>query len=142
MDRKQFYQSRSGAVIGAARDIAEEPDEDAARVEQLRGHTAVQLFKNNPRGSANQIFSCGSVSAEMAIQSAPAGISRSHGFSEGNLLCHCSARAEKHFGEGGAFEASGTSRTWERLQDCQRLTNVNSSGAWFYYYKPGGVYCL
>lgn len=56
MDPKQFYRSRSGAVIGAARDIAEEPDEDAARVEQLHGHTADHLFKHNRRGSADQTF--------------------------------------------------------------------------------------
>ncbi len=44
-------------------------------MEQLRGHTANRLFKNNRLGSANQTFSCGSVSAEMAIRSASAGTS-------------------------------------------------------------------
>ena len=47
--------------------------QDAARVEQLRGHTADYLFKNYRRGSAIQTFSRGSVSAEMAIRSAGTG---------------------------------------------------------------------
>jgi hypothetical protein len=66
--------------------IAAEPDEDAARVEQLRGHTADHLFKNNRRGSAIQTFSRGSVSAEMAIRSADACISTSLGFKEGFVV--------------------------------------------------------
>jgi len=49
-------------------------------VEQLRGHTAYHLFKNNRRGSAVQTFSCGSVSAEMPIRSASAGTSATLGF--------------------------------------------------------------
>ncbi len=49
-------------------------------MEQLRGHTAYHLFKNNRRGSAVQTFSCGSVSAEMAIRSASAGTSTTLGF--------------------------------------------------------------
>jgi hypothetical protein len=75
----------SGAVRGAIRDIAAEPDEDAARVEQLRGHAADHLFKHNWRGSPDQAFSRGSVSAEMAIRSAARGISMTHEFSAGNL---------------------------------------------------------
>jgi len=59
---------------------AAEPDEDAARVEQLRGHTADHLFKHNRRGSADQTFSRGSVSAEMAIRSASTGTSTTLGF--------------------------------------------------------------
>ena len=49
-------------------------------MEQLRGHTADHLFKNNQRGSAVQTFSCASVSAEMAIRSAVAGTSATLGF--------------------------------------------------------------
>jgi hypothetical protein len=59
--------------------------QDAARVEQLRGHAAVHLFKHNWRGSPDQAFSRGSVSAEMAIRSAATGISMTHEFSAGNL---------------------------------------------------------
>jgi hypothetical protein len=45
------------------------------------------LFKNNRRGSAIQIFSRGSVSAEMAIRSAATGISTTLGFTEtGSLI--------------------------------------------------------
>ena len=95
--------------------IAAKPDEDAARMEQVRGHTADHLFKNNRPGSANQTFSCGSVSAEMAIRSAARGTSTNFGFKEGDLSCFCSARAEMHCEKGGAFRACGTSRTWERL---------------------------
>ncbi len=60
--------------------IAAEPDSDATRVEQLRGHTADHLFKHKRRGSADQTFSRGSVSAEMAIRSASAGTSTTLGF--------------------------------------------------------------
>ena len=49
-------------------------------MEQLRGHTADHLFKHNRRGSADQTFSRGSVSAEMAIRSASAGTSTTLGF--------------------------------------------------------------
>lgn len=49
-------------------------------MEQLRGHRADHLFKNNRRGSATQAFSRGSVSAEMAIRSASAGTSTTLGF--------------------------------------------------------------
>jgi len=55
-------------------------EQDAAWVEQLRGHTADHLFKNNRRGSANQTFSCGSVSAEMSIRWASAGTPTTHRF--------------------------------------------------------------
>lgn len=49
-------------------------------MEQLRGHTADHLFKHNRRGSPDQTFSCGGVSAEMAIRSASAGTSTTLGF--------------------------------------------------------------
>ena len=88
--QKKIFSERSGFIGDEAKrfagpfvTIAAEPDEDAARVEQLRGHTADHLFKHNQRGASNQIFYRGSVSAEMAIRSASAGTSTTYGFSKG-----------------------------------------------------------
>ena len=78
--RSGFIGDEAKRFAGPFVTIAAEPDEDAARVEQLRGHTADHLFKHNQRGASNQTFSCGSVSAEMAIRSASAGTSTTLGF--------------------------------------------------------------
>jgi len=81
--RSGFIGDEAKRFAGPFVTIAAEPDEDEARGEQLRGHTADHLFKKNRRGSAIQTFSRGSVSAEMAIRSASAGTSTTHGFSKG-----------------------------------------------------------
>ena len=85
--QKNFFSGRSGFIGDGAKrfagpfvTIAAEPDEDAARVEQLRGHTADHLFKHNQRGASNKTFYRCSVSAEMAIRSASAGTSTTLGF--------------------------------------------------------------
>jgi hypothetical protein len=84
--QKKFFSGRSGFIGDGAKRFAG-PFVTLLRsrrmrlgaVEQLRGHTADHLFKNNRRGSAHQTFSCGSVSAEMAIRSASAGTSTTLG---------------------------------------------------------------
>jgi len=77
----------SGAVRGAIRDIAAKPDARCSAggaASRTRGKLS---FKNNRRGSAIQIFSRGSVSAEMAIRSAATDISTTLGFTEtGSLI--------------------------------------------------------
>ncbi len=94
----------SGAVRGAIRDIG-----GGAGLKMQRGWSSfadtrqIIFFQNNRRGSAIQIFSRGSVSAEMAIRSAARGSSTNFGFKEGDLSCFCSARAEMRCGEGGAL---------------------------------------
>ena len=56
--------------------IAAEPDEDEARVEKLRRHTADHPFKRNRRASEIQTSYRCSVLAEMTIRSAFAATSR------------------------------------------------------------------
>lgn len=85
--QKKFFSGRSGFIGDGAKRFAgpfvtllRSRTMRLGAVEQLRGHTAYHLFKNNRRGSANQTFSCGSVSAEMAIRSASTGTSATLGF--------------------------------------------------------------
>jgi hypothetical protein len=82
----KFFSGRSGFIGDGAKRFAgpfvtllRSRTMRLGAVEQLRGHTACHLFKNNRRGSAAQTFSCGSVSAEMPIRSASAGTSTTLG---------------------------------------------------------------
>ena len=54
--RSGFIGDEAKRFAGPFVTIAAEPDLDAARVEQLRGHTADHLFKHNRRGSEIQTF--------------------------------------------------------------------------------------
>jgi len=66
--RSGFIRDAAKRFAGPFVTIVAEPDEDEARVGQLRGDRVDQLFKHNRRGSEIQTFSRASVSAEMAIQ--------------------------------------------------------------------------
>jgi hypothetical protein len=85
--QKKIFSGRSGFIGDGAKRFAgpfvtllRSRTMRPGAVEQLRGHTAYHLFKNNQRGASNQTFSCGGVSAEMAIRSASAGTSTTLGF--------------------------------------------------------------
>jgi len=58
LDRKQFYQSRSGAVIGAARDIAAKPDDMTQRGGAAsRTHGRSPFQKQSARMGRSDFFS-------------------------------------------------------------------------------------
>jgi hypothetical protein len=102
--QKKFSSGRSGFIGDAAERFAgpfvtlrQSRTQNAAQVEQLRGHTAKN--PTQPPRSGRDYFRVfgGSVSAEMAIRSASAGTSTTSGFTGCNLSCY--------FGEAGRMDS-------------------------------------
>jgi len=119
--QKKFSSGRSGFIGDAAERFAgpfvalrRSRTQNSARVEQLRGHTADHLFKHNRRGSPDQVFSRGSVSAEMAIRSASAGTSTTSGFTGGNFVVPIKpAQPGRFSAEAGACGAKRSQPAWK-----------------------------
>ena len=99
-------------------------------MEQLRGHTADHLFNHNRRGSPDQTFFCGSVSAEMAIRSASAGTSTTLGFTN---------QRDGDFSETRRMKDRRGGDGWEFLIGKRHLATMKTRG--FSASGEGNIFC-
>ena len=127
--QKKFFSGRSGFIGDGAKRFAgpfvtlrRSRTQDAAGVEQLRGHWRYPRLLGDAGFDLDAILA-EDVSAEMSIRSASAGTSTTSGFTGGNLSCHLSARAETGFQRRLArVKRSGTSLPRHREPTPQRPT--------------------